>query len=201
MSHTFQGHDDRSSVNAFVGYGCLAIAGVMGAIVDVGWYDRLHVHSLVLMNATSLVLLAVGLLSYLNRQALDAVVFMVSGVANWTYQAAATIAIAAAPSGPQAAIEISLPADQPLSYQGWYFGCWALFFATAWIGARRSDPLRSLFVAGTALVHGLSAVACWWAIRFLQPVVGYLMLAVALVAIIVAAREAAALSRSEPSSR
>lgn len=184
--------DSRTVTNVAVGYMCFGLALIVGSLADVGWYTANFGHGIQLLRAFALLNLAFGLLAYWNRQAFDAITFIAGGASTWTFQAAATMA---APT--TVLLNVTRPVDEPLSYQGWFFFCWAVFFTAIWWGSMKAGALRQFILATTALSFLLAAPACWFAIAILQPIVGWVSIASGIVAIGLAVAEIRAFGKEQ----
>jgi succinate-acetate transporter protein len=168
MQQDMQSDKSRSAATVLVGYLSMAITGVADSLGDT-LYPSNFVHGFVTLEIAGVILLVVGLLAYFNRQPWDAAVFVTGGISAWTYQAAAKT-VSAGASG----LNLSLPAGEPLSYQGWYFFHFAVFYTCLALASSPMRGLRKAFISVKATQFIAAAVACWFGIEILQPICGYI---------------------------
>jgi succinate-acetate transporter protein len=150
-----------------VGFLCVAIAGWMVSMSGAGWYSPQF--SAAILLPLSIVLLAMGILSFVADRGLDAIVFF--GGAGVFGSAAAYVATI----GTQRV-------TMSLSYMGWFACMWAVYFLCAWAGSMRSGAIRSGFLLGAWLSLGCLAIAGWSASGGWEMAAGYLGLITAILA-------------------
>jgi succinate-acetate transporter protein len=181
MQEDPQSDKSRSAATVLIGYLCMAITGVADSLGDT-LYPGNFVHGFVTLEVTGIILMVAGLLAYFNRQAWDAALFVAGGISAWTYQAAAKT-VSAGASG----LSLSLPAGEPLSYQGWYFFYFSAFYTCLALASFPMDGLRKAFILVKATQFIAAAIACWFGIAILQPICGYIGFLSSIIATIIGA--------------
>ncbi len=161
--------ENRCVSTSTIGYMCLALTIWMVSMTNAGWYVRVYPHFAAMIMPMAVVLGVMGILSHLRARSLDAVVFFGGGILFWSAHAAAVAA-----AGPSTM--------EPLSYAGWFFAIWAVFFGYVWVGSFHTTLPRQLFVLGLALSLLATALTDWTGMPFLRYIGGYIGLISALLA-------------------
>jgi uncharacterized protein len=157
-----------------VGYMCLAVTGWMISMTYADWFSKQN--SMTLLYPLALVLGVMGILSFVQNRALDAIVFL-GGTAllgsAYAYNATPTIT----------------KMSDPPSYLGWFAIVWAVFFAYVWVGSFRSGITRMLFLLGAWLTMLALAIGGWTGAQGWVILAGYIGLATSVLAAIASATE------------
>jgi succinate-acetate transporter protein len=184
VSSSTAGSASRAAITATVGYMCIALITWALSMTNAGWFGGVFARGASLLAPLSVVLAIVGILAFVSERTLDAVVFLGSAGMFWgdhAYVAAAGGAVAAPPS-----------------YDGWIAFIWAVYFFYVWLGARRADPLRMLFLLALWLTL-LGLALGHWATHVLGVVGGYLGLLAAILAALISASAIIAQAAAEAS--
>lgn len=168
--------NNRCVTTSTVGYMCLALTGWMLSMTSAGWYDHTYLAGVSLMLPFALLLAIVAILAYLHGRSLDAIVFF-GAAALFTAAHTAMTAM----TGPVAA--------EPMSYGGWFWIIWAVFFAYVWLGSFRAGLPRQLFLLGLSLTLLAKALYGWTDQRVLELISGYLGLITSIIATIISASD------------
>lgn len=162
----------KSVVTTTVGYMCIALTSWMISMSNASWFSKPSCHGTAMMYTLAIVLAVIGILSFLQKRALDAIVFFGSAGLFWSNYVTAT-------SSPNAM--------DPSSYVGWYAFVWAVFFCYVWLGSFKSGILRILFLLGLWLTLLALAIGEWSNLHWLIILGGYLGLATSILAAITSA--------------
>lgn len=157
-----------------VGFMCLAIGGWMIAMSGAGWYSPQF--GAAILVPLAIVLLVIGILSFVADHGLDAVVFF--GGAGLLGSVGTYVTTIGSPR-----------VTMSLSYMGWFACAWAVYFLCAWAGSMRSGAIRSGFLLGMWVTLGCVAIADWSASGGWEMVAGYLGLITSLLAFATAGTE------------
>lgn len=168
--------NNRCVTTSTVGYMALALTGWMLSMSAAGWYDHLYLAGTSLMLPFAALLAIIGILAYLHGRSLDSIAFFAFSA---LYTSAHTEMIALAAGG----------APAPMSYIGWYWIVWAIFFAYLWLGSFRAELPRQLFLLGIALTFLAKAIYGWTDVRILELISGYLGLISSIIAAIISASD------------
>ena len=167
--------NNRCVTTSTVGYMALALTGWMLSMTAAGWYDHYYLAGTSLMLPFAALLAILGILAYLHGRSLDAIVFFAFGGL-----------FTAAHSG---MMSMAAGAAAPMSYVGWFWIVWAVFFAYVWLGSFHAGLPRQLFLLGITLTFLAKALYGWTDVRILQLISGYLGLITAIIATIVSASD------------
>lgn len=167
--------NNRCVTTSTVGYMALALTSWMLSMTAAGWYDHIYAAGMSLLLPFAALLAIVGILAYLHGRSLDSIVFFAFGV----LFTAAHSAIASMAAG----------AAAPMSYVGWFWIVWSVFFAYVWLGSFRAGLPRQLFLLGITLTFLAKALYGWTDLRILQLISGYLGLISAIIAAVVSASD------------
>jgi len=167
--------NNRCVTTSTVGYMALALTGWMLSMTAAGWYDRFYLAGTSVMLPFALLLAIIGILAYLHGRSLDSIAFF-AFAALFT---ATHTAMAAMAGGPAA----------PMSYLGWFWIVWTVFFAYLWLGSFRAELPRQLFLLGITLTFLAKALYGWTDIRALELISGYLGLISSIIAAIISASD------------
>ncbi len=168
--------NNKSVSTATIGFMCLALAGWMVSMPTAGWFERIYPHGLAVMTALAILLVIMGILTFVHGRTLDCIIFFGGAGLFWS---AHLYGMAAAPGG----------AAEPGSYGGWYFFVWTLFFAWVWLGSFKAELQRMLFLLGLWLTLLALAIGDWTAIHGFTLAGGYLGLITSILAAITSAAE------------
>lgn len=168
--------NNRCVTTSTVGYMALALTGWMLSMTAAGWYDRFYLAGTSLMLPFALLLAIIGILAYLHGRSLDSIAFFAFAVLFTAAHAAMT-----PPAG-------SLTAG-PMSYIGWFWMVWTVFFAYLWLGSFRAELPRQLFLLGITLTFLAKAIHGWTGMQALELISGYLGLVSSVIAAIVSASD------------
>jgi uncharacterized protein len=168
--------NNRCVTTSTVGYMALALTGWMLSMTAAGWYDHLYLAGTSLMLPFALLLAIVGILAYLHGRSLDSIAFF--GFAALFASAHTEMIAMAGGAGPA-----------PMSYIGWYWLVWMVFFAYLWLASFRAELPRQLFLLGIALTFLAKAVYGWTDVRILELISGYLGLISSIIAAIISASD------------
>jgi succinate-acetate transporter protein len=83
----------------------------------------------------------------------------------------------------------SLAGAAPMSYIGWFWIVWTVFFAYLWLGSFRAELPRQLFLLGITLTFLAKAIYGWTDMRALELISGYLGLISSVIAAIISASD------------
>lgn len=168
--------NNRCVTTSTVGYMALALTGWMLSMTAAGWYDRFYLVGTSLMLPFALLLAIIGILAYLHGRSLDSIAFFAFAV----LFTAAHSALVSTTAGAAAA---------PMSYVGWFWIVWTVFFAYMWLGSFRAGLPRQLFLLGISLTFLAKASYGWTDARVLELVSGYLGLISAIIAAMISASD------------
>jgi hypothetical protein len=159
----------------------LALTSWMLSMTAAGWYDHIYAAGTSLLLPFAALLAIIGILAYLHGRSLDSIVFFAFSV----LFTAAHSAMASMAAG----------AAAPMSYVGWFWMVWSVFFAYVWLGSFRAGLPRQLFLLGIALTFLAKALYGWTDLRVLQLISGYLGLISAIIAAVVSASDVVVFGR------
>ena len=167
--------NNRCVTTSTVGYMALALTGWMLSMTAAGWYDRFYLAGTSIMLPFALLLAIIGILAYLHGRSLDSIAFFAfAALFTSTHSAVAM-------TGSQGAA--------PMSYVGWYWILWTVFFAYLWLGSFRAELPRQLFLLGISLTFLAKAIYGWTDLRVLELISGYLGLISSVIAAIISASD------------
>jgi uncharacterized protein len=166
--------NNKSAITSTVGYMCLALTGWMLSMSSAGWFDKVHGHGSAMMYPLAIVLVVMGILSFLNEGTLDAIIFFAGAGLFWVGHEYRVIS----------ALSTN---EEPLHYTAWYYFIWAVFFAYVWLGAFNSGVTRMLFLLGLWLTLLALAVGNWTGSHTYLLLAGYIGLITAILAAITSA--------------
>jgi uncharacterized protein len=168
---------NRCVTTSTVGYMCLALTLWMVSMADAAWYDKVYAHGTALMFPMAIVLGVMGIFAYLHGRSLDSLVFFGGTGLLWSAHAAG-LAAAATSATPE-----------PVSYAGWYWAVWTVFFGYVWLGSFRAGLTRQLFLLGLSIALGAFALYEWTSLRVFDLISGYVGLVTAVIAMIISASD------------
>jgi succinate-acetate transporter protein len=155
---------------------CLALAIWMISMTNAAWYDKVYAYGSALMIPLAVLLGMMGIFAYLHGRSLDAVVFFGGTGLVWSAHTA-SVAVAAAPAG------------EPLSYAGWYWAVWTVFFCYLWVGSFKAGIARQLFLLGLTIALGTLGLYDWMSLTVFRLISGYVGLISAVIALVASAGE------------
>lgn len=168
--------NSKSVATTTVGYMCLALTGWMLSMPNAAWFSKLYGHGAAMTYPLAIVLVVMGILSFTQNRALDAIIFFGGAGLFWSdyiYYVAA-----------------SSPASiDPSSYTGWYAFVWAVFFCYVWFGSFKSGLPRLLFLLGLWLTLLALAIGNWTSAHGIIVLGGYLGLITSILAAITSAKD------------
>jgi len=165
--------NNRCVTTSTVGYMALALTGWMLSMTAAGWYDHYYLAGTSLMLPFALLLAIAGILAYLHGRSLDSIAFFAfAALFTSAHTTMASMALAA-----------------PMSYIGWYWIVWTVFFAYMWLGSFRAELPRQLFLLGISLTFLAKAIYGWTDMRALELISGYLGLISSVIAAIISASD------------
>jgi uncharacterized protein len=176
MSITVTDLNNRCVTTSTVGYMALALTGWMLSMTAAGWYGQFYLAGTALMLPFALLLAIIGILAYLHGRSLDSIAFFAFAVL-YTGAHSAMVAMA----GSQAAA--------PMSYGGWFWILWTVFFAYVWLGSFRAGLPRQLFFLGISLTFLAKALYGFTDARVFEMISGYLGLISSIIAAIISASD------------
>lgn len=141
---------------------------------NASWFAKAYGYGDAMLYPLAVVLAVMGILSFLQGRALDAIIFFGGAGLFWTDYLHVT---AANPAG---------IADPP-SYAGWYAFIWAVFFCYVWLGSFKSGVIRFLFLLGLWLTLLALAIGNWGSLHSIVILGGYLGLITSILAAIASA--------------
>lgn len=165
--------NNRCVTTSTVGYMALALTGWMLSMTAAGWYNQYYLAGTSLMLPFALLLAIIGILAYLHGRSLDSIAF-------FAFAALFTAAHTTMASTAGAA---------PMSYIGWFWIVWTVFFAYMWLGSFRAELPRQLFLLGITLTFLAKAIYGWTDMRVLELISGYLGLISSIIAAIISASD------------
>ncbi len=168
--------NNKSVSTATIGFMCLALAGWLVSMPTAGWFEKVYPHGLATMTALAILLAIMGILTFVHGRTLDCIIFFGGAGLFWSahlYGMAGEVGAA----------------PEPGSYGGWYFFVWTLFFAWVWLGSRKGDLERMLFLLGLWLTLLALAIGDWTGIHGFTLAGGYLGLITSILAAITSALE------------
>jgi uncharacterized protein len=168
--------NNRCVTTSTVGYMTLALTGWMLSMTAAGWYDHFYLAGTSLMMPFALLLAIIGILAYLHGRSLDSIAFF------------AFAALFTATHASMAAVG-DVQAAAPMSYVGWFWAVWTVFFAYLWLGSFRAELPRQLFLLGITLTFLAKAIYGWTDVRALELISGYLGLISSIIAAIISASD------------
>ena len=178
--------NNRCVTTSTVGYMALAVTGWMLSMTAAGWYDRIYLAGTSLMLPFAALLAIIGILAYWHGRSLDSIAFFAFAV---LFTAAHT-AMASTTTSALAA---------PMSYLGWFWIVWTVFFAYLWLGSFRAELPRQLFLLGVSLTFLARALYGWTDLRVLEFISGYLGLISSIIAAIISASDVVLFGREDHS--
>lgn len=165
--------NNRCVTTSTVGYMALALTGWMLSMTSAGWYDHFYSAGTSLMLPFAILLAIIGILAYLHGRSLDSIAFFAfAALFTAAHTSMATTAGAA-----------------PMSYIGWFWIVWTVFFAYLWLGSFRAELPRQLFLLGIALTFLAKAIHGWTNIAVVETISGYLGLISSIIAAIISASD------------
>jgi succinate-acetate transporter protein len=168
--------NNRCVTTSTVGYMALALTGWMLSMTAAGWYDRFYLAGTSLMLPFALLLAIIGILAYLHGRSLDSIAFFAfAALFTSTHTALASMA--------------GTTFAAPMSYVGWFWIVWTVFFGYTWLGSFRAGLPRQLFLLGITLTFLAKALYGWSDARVLELISGYLGLISSIIAAIISASE------------
>ena len=167
--------NNRCVTTSTVGYMALALTGWMLSMTAAGWYDHIYLAGSSLMLPFALLLAIIGILAYLHGRSLDSIAFF-AFAALFTAAHSAMVAMAGG-------------AAAPMSYVGWFWIVWTVFFGYLWLGSFHAGLPRQLFLLGISLTFLAKALYGWTDMRVLELISGYLGLISSIIAAIISASE------------
>jgi uncharacterized protein len=166
----------KSVATTTVGYMCLALTGWMLSMPNASWFPKLYGHGAAMTYPLAIVLGVMGILSFTQSRALDAIIFFGGAGLLWSdYTYYATT--------------ISPNLMDPASYTGWYLFIWAIFFCYVWIGSFKEGFPRMLFLLGLWLTLLALAIGNWGSLHGFIVLGGYLGLITSILAAITSATD------------
>lgn len=168
--------NNRCVTTSTVGYMALALTGWMLSMTSAGWYDHFYIAGTSLMLPFALLLAIIGILAYLHGRSLDSIAF-------FAFAALFTAAHTSMASGAGAM------AAAPMSYIGWFWIVWTVFFGYVWLGSFRAELPRQLFLLGITLTFLAKAIHGWTDLKVLELISGYLGLISSIIAAIISASD------------
>jgi hypothetical protein len=168
--------NNKSVSTATIGFMCLALAGWMISMPTAGWFEKVYAHGVANMTALAILLVIMGILAFVHGRTLDCIIFFGGAGLFWSGH---LYGVAGEAGG----------APEPGSYGGWYFFVWTLFFAWVWLGSRKGDLERMLFLLGLWLTLLALAIGDWTGIHGFTLAGGYLGLITSILAAITSALE------------
>ena len=141
-----------------------------------GWFAQIYPHGLTIMTALAILLVVMGILTFVHGRTLDCIIFFGGAGFFWS---AHLYGMAVEPGS----------AAEPGSYGGWYFFVWALFFAWVWVGSFKAERQRMLFLLGLWLTLLALAIGEWTGVHGFTLAGGYLGLITSILAAITSAIE------------
>lgn len=168
--------NNKAAITSTIGYMCLALTGWMLSMPTAGWFEVSHGHGTAMMYPMSVVLIVMGILSFVNERTLDAIIFFGAAGLFW--------------AGHQQLIGAPGEAAEPAQYTGWYWFIWAVFFCYVWVGSFSAGSVRMLFLLGLWLTLLALAVSHWIGGHGLTVLSGYLGLITSILAAITSAMAA-----------
>jgi succinate-acetate transporter protein len=169
--------NNRCVTTSTVGYMALALTGWMLSMTAAGWYDRFYLSGTSLMLPFATLLAIIGILAYLHGRSLDSIAFFAFAVL-YTAGHAGLVARAG-----------SMVPTAPMSYIGWFWIVWTVFFGYTWLGSFRAGLPRQLFLLGITLTFLAKALYGWSDARVLELISGYLGLISSIIAAFISASE------------
>lgn len=174
MTIRIDSKENRCVTTSTIGYMCLALTLWMASMTSAGWYERMYAHGTGLLLPMALGLGVMGILTHLRSRSLDAVVFFGGALLLWSAHVAARAAAGAS-------------ITEPMSYTGWYWGVWFVFFGYVWLGSFHASLPRQLFLLGLTLLLLCGALHDWTGLGVFRVIGGYIGLISALLAALVSA--------------
>ncbi len=168
--------NNRCVTTSTVGYMALALTGWMLSMTAAGWYDHFYIAGTSLMLPFALLLAIIGILAYLHGRSLDSIAFFAFAA---LFTAAHTAMVPMAGAQPAA----------PMSYVGWFWIVWTVFFGYLWLGSFHAGLPRQLFLLGISLTFLAKALYGWTDLRVLELISGYLGLISSIIAALISASE------------
>lgn len=166
--------ESKWAVTTTVGYMCLALAGWMISMPNASWFSTLYQHGQTITYPLSIILVVMGILSFLQSRTLDAIIFFGGSGLLWA-DYCYFITVKASSN------------EDPRSYTGWYAFIWAVFFCYVWFGSFKSGIFRVLFLLGLWLTLLALAIGDWANLRAISVLGGYLGLVTSILAAITSA--------------
>jgi len=166
----------KSVASTTVGYMCLALTGWMLSMPNAAWFPKLYGHGAAMTYPLGIVLVVMGILSFGQSRALDAVIFFGGAGLFWSdysYYTSTAFSSSAEPS----------------TYAGWYAFVWTVFFCYVWLGSFKSGLLRMLFLLGLWLTLLALAIGNWASLHSFVVLGGYLGLITSILAAITSAKD------------
>jgi uncharacterized protein len=160
--------NNKAAITSTIGYMCLALTGWMVSMPNAGWFEVSHGHGTAMLFPMSVVLIVMGILSFVNERTLDAIIFFGGAGLFW--------------AGHQYVSGSGM--EEPLRYTGWYWFIWAVFFCYVWLGSFSAGLVRMLFLLGLWLTLLALAIGDWIGSHGFMVLGGYLGLATSILAAI-----------------
>jgi uncharacterized protein len=163
--------NNKAAITSTIGYMCLALTGWMLSMPNAGWFDVSHGHGTAMLYPMAIVLIVMGILSFVNERTIDAIIFFGGAGLFW--------------AGSQYLIGVAaVGSDEPVRYSGWYWFIWAVFFCYVWIGSLTVGIVRMLFLLGLWLTLLALAIGFWISSHGFSVLGGYLGLITSILAAI-----------------
>lgn len=174
---------NRCVTTSAVGYMCLGFSLWMISMTHADWYHEMYTYGVALLIPLAALLGLMGIFAYLHGRSLDSVVFFGGTGLLWSLSTASLLT--ASPSA----------VGEPLSYGGWYWAGWTVFFGYLWMGAFKAGLARQLFLLGLTIALGASALYSWTGVLTLSLISGYVGMISALIALVASGSDIIAFGR------
>lgn len=163
--------NNKAAITSTIGYMCLALTGWMLSMPNAGWFDVAHGHGPAMLYPMGVVLIVMGILSFMNERTLDAIIFFGGAGLFW--------------AGHEYLIGVAVVgSDEPARYSAWYWFIWAVFFFYVWLGSFSAGIVRMLFLLGLWLTLLALAIGFWMGSHSFTVLGGYLGLITSILAAI-----------------
>lgn len=172
--------NNRCVTTSTVGYMCLALSIWMVSMANAGWYDQVYAQEVSALLPLALVLGVMGVFAYWHGRSLDSVVFFGGTALLWSAHSVGMNAAAGS-------IEIS--------YAGWYWAFWTVFFGYIWLGSFRGGLSRQIFLLGLPIALAAFALRDWTGLEVFSLISGYVGLVTAAVGLMISASDVIGLGR------
>ncbi len=177
-----------------LGYAALSIVLWMGMMMYANWYspEAGMFGGILAFTLGGIILGIAGIFSYLNGDAVDGILFLVSAAFLWAISMASHhMGVGSADMGMMSAAH---------SYAGWADLTWAVVVFFIWFASMKAGLLKMLFLLGFWVALVIFTIAGWTSSEIIRVIGGYVGLVTAVIGLIYFVAESTKLGKGSPAS-